>query len=422
MCKILTVVNKPTKLKYEKNTDANSIFLGFHYQALKTVDEWLSNYKEAIIYCENEDDIKLIDKETNTLKFKQIKCYSNTFSLNSVEIQKSIFNFFLLFHKYSSNETYFYFEATNSIAENSNEFKDWFNNQYNDSYDYELIEGKVKETLINLIEEMKKNKKSKKKLNEYDEITERIKDKTFIDFVKRIKWVFENKNKDIAVDELIKSIKSKVVKIVEYKNIPDLATARLLTEVYTKSSASVIEKRRLDFNLFQEIRKETQEQIEKSSKEFYLDFFRLNHDKQVFEKLNTIMSDDCFHTIIKKLETYQFNDGEIDSIYEFIDENVKIKNHFINDELNTALTNFIISLKKLKDCVFKNFFVFPNHKIEGKYRFRFRPNDDVDLMEIYDQEKDIRFSEKSEQFDSILDYATEKYNIYRNLIKNNLYE
>lgn len=92
---------------FKKDTDAIFTNRGFLFQYVVTLNVWLQNYIEyngKIIYCEVEDDIKQFDSSSSTINYTQIKCYSDSLSLNDEEIQKAIYNFFNLFLQYKTFE------------------------------------------------------------------------------------------------------------------------------------------------------------------------------------------------------------------------------------------------------------------------------------------------------------------------------
>ena len=85
---------------FKKCTDAPGTTRGFVYQYLKTLIVWLNNYRNGeniSIFCEVDDDIKEIN-EVKTIRFTQLKCYSNVLGINSEEIKKSLYNF--LYYQY----------------------------------------------------------------------------------------------------------------------------------------------------------------------------------------------------------------------------------------------------------------------------------------------------------------------------------
>lgn len=289
---------KKQPLRFSRNTDANSTFRGFHYQAIKTVEEWISLYLSGNnfnIYCETEDDIK-IEKAQNII-FQQIKCYSKQrLSLSSVEIKKSILNFFILFHKYRNKNTEFIFISSGNHVKKNNLFKEWINNLKTQNYDFQPITLLIKDTMseylarkrkkeLTIIDNSKANQ-TKKKLDkaqknaEYDELESKINDKSFEDFIKSIKWEFkQNSDSEKEVLNTLKELKNGILKIKEFQNIPELATARLLTEVYNKSSANEIEERKLNTHLLNNIIKESNYELNKYSKEYYKNIMEKRFDK-----------------------------------------------------------------------------------------------------------------------------------------------
>lgn len=213
---------------FSKKTDANEIVKGYEYQKLRTLENWLSNKvhnRDEIVYCEYEDDIFERNINAGVSKFTQIKLYgSKPFSFKSEEITKAITNFFMLFVKgeYSFDSVEFVFETNTGIAgkygdNDSDLLKDWFENQTNiDAILLKKITEKVKSIVVKYInEELPKAQKISKEAAESAMIDfNSLPDSVWEDFVKSIKWIFNDVSPDDAVEQVVSSIKKIYQKVV----------------------------------------------------------------------------------------------------------------------------------------------------------------------------------------------------------------
>lgn len=206
---------------FSKDTDANEVVKGYEYQKLRTLENWLSNKVnkiDEVIYCEYEDDIFQRDIAAGSSKFTQIKLYgSKSFSFKSEEITKAIANFFMLFVKgeYSFDTVEFVFETNTAIAgkycDNDAELlKEWFDNQ--DKIDAQLLQKcaeKVKAIVTDYIkQELPKVEKVNKSeaqsaMIDFNGLPQTV----WEDFAKSIKWIFNDKSPDDAIETTVNSIK-----------------------------------------------------------------------------------------------------------------------------------------------------------------------------------------------------------------------
>lgn len=78
---------------FKTNIEAVAVNRGFYFQYLLTLKKWIKNYineKEIETLIEVDNDIKEVGDK---LIFIQVKCYTATFSLNSKEVKKALFDF-----------------------------------------------------------------------------------------------------------------------------------------------------------------------------------------------------------------------------------------------------------------------------------------------------------------------------------------
>ena len=237
---------------FKVNTDAQATNQGFYYQYLITLDDWLGYYLDKsniAVYCETEDDIKAENSRESHIAFTQVKAYAKDFTLKSVEVRKSIINFFQLFVEYRNKGI-----SSSFIFHTNTDFEGDFFNRSNGVVEITSIE---KEKCINEIEKLlisefeKKNKKKLEQLDrdiqtnnneikelsqqkaiesreekiktlednkneinsELDELNQYIKNEAPT-FIKNIEWKAEKRDKEDSISEFIQSIEGKIAKII----------------------------------------------------------------------------------------------------------------------------------------------------------------------------------------------------------------
>jgi len=282
---------------FERNTDAVSINRGFYYQYLKTLKIWLDCFnekKDITIICENEEDIKL--DLISSLVFKQIKCYKSSFSLSSIEVKKSIVNFFCLFRKHEKLGLEFIFETNSTIKDNELLLLKWYKNQLSLSDEIlKEIKKNVENILIkhaesilesdialdknkitklekisypkNIIKEGKRLKDIKEIENHIEVLTQKfVNEKIEVqskaeDFIRTIRWKFDGKSPEQAVVTIEDECKEIIKKIDDLKHIPKIIFDRLLSEVIRKSQSAEINDRKLNIEIFTKIINESDSEI-----------------------------------------------------------------------------------------------------------------------------------------------------------------
>ncbi len=253
---------------FAKNTDANASLRGYQYQILKTLETWVSNYRNSVdeeIFCDFEEDIFQKNQLSNTAKFRQIKLYSRNFSFSSEEIQKCISHFFMLDVKtdYLSLEKKFIFEANTSIArsQSGNDaelLKEWKNNQGNLSEDLlNRCVAKVKDIITPYIQEQSEALKGKQDQTIIDDALKVFRALTEIDwqnFVKKIKWQFLELSAEEEFTMIKQEIETLLLKLpfqIDEKNIS--AVFGLLHKViWDKASMQNPEDRKLTLKELEE--------------------------------------------------------------------------------------------------------------------------------------------------------------------------
>ncbi|OZQ64378.1 dsDNA nuclease domain-containing protein [Paenibacillus odorifer] len=284
---------------FKTDTDAYGTNRGFVYQYLKTLIQWLkiysSNSVNECIYCEYEDDTKLLDQEKNTVRFTQMKCYSTVFNLGHTDIKKSLYNFFILYRMYPEYEGSFSFETNSRVSSKDQFLDEWTRTQNTLSQNQNLlgrciveVRDILNESIIenrdSLVTDLSKkivkletkSKKITKKIkdqmatynNEIEDIKEKANDvlasiadtDVLSDFVLRINWSFD----DIGAEKSVEVLKSEALSFITslgLKYPPNIIFGRLVSEIVLKSKEATPEARCLDLSLMQSILNETEAEI-----------------------------------------------------------------------------------------------------------------------------------------------------------------
>ncbi|OUS02878.1 hypothetical protein A9Q86_02185 [Flavobacteriales bacterium 33_180_T64] len=249
---------------FSKNTDATASLRGYHYQVLKTLETLIKNSLLDVndeIYCDFEEDIFQKNEITGTTKFRQIKLYSRNFSFSNEEIQKCLAHFFMLHVKtdYALLEKEFIFEANSSVAnvrgDNDAELlKNW--NKHQGDLSEELAKqcaDKAKEIITQYIEKQAKaiDEDDKNSLvKEAIDVFKNLQDSDWIEFIKKIKWVFNNTKPDIEFAQLKQSIEDDILKLpfqINKENLPSIF-GELHTLAWNKATNTKIEDKKLTLN------------------------------------------------------------------------------------------------------------------------------------------------------------------------------
>ncbi|WP_199426913.1 hypothetical protein [Thermaerobacillus caldiproteolyticus] len=368
-------------LLFKKETDAVGSNRGFIYQYLKTLVVWLKNYKEKKdikIYCEVEDDIKEFDSQLKKVKYTQLKCYSSVLSLKHEDVQKSLYNFFVLFLIYDDYDGTFSFETNTAISTKDKLLADWALNEGRLELDTDLLEKCISETQEILINQFKiettsyesklskqinnrqqslsdetlsRTKKEKltqeitelnNKLSEYREkaetISKKIKDKDTIKvFINRVQWKFSC----VPPEDSMKALESEALQILESiigknKN-SNIYFYRLFTEVSKKAVCSEIDNRVLDNQLLDIILAQTEDEIKA-----HISYSLIEELKKSFDESLTVGLD-AVHAHLDKIEqkvdqisasNRSNNDSEEYTYVSLPHQEQEVINNFLDNEGN----------------------------------------------------------------------------------------
>lgn len=290
---------------FKKDTDAPGSNRGFVYQYLKTLLLWLNNYKNRqsiTIFCEVDDDIKEINLMEQTVRFTQLKCYSTALNINSDEIKKSFYNYFLLHLIYEGYEGEYVFETNTHISNRDTIIEKWMAHQgalHTNEEIQKICIAKTKEILREVFIDEKKSmehvvekkiSKRKEKIasasSESEELLLEVKkldkelevlrnlatnfeekidyDEIMQDFTNRITWVFESIDAEESVDVLKEQVREVLKVLSKDESRIELYFGRLLTEINFKAIKEKKESRFLDNKLLEGILEETDEVIRSS--------------------------------------------------------------------------------------------------------------------------------------------------------------
>lgn len=288
---------------FEVNTDAIATNRGFYYQYLVTLKKWITNYINDInitTITEVEDDIKEVGTE---IIFTQVKCYTSSFSLNSKEVKKSLFNFFILYSKYKNltEKTSFSFLTNSKISKREKLLIEWTQDAGLENKKLlVLCIKRVKEILIKEVKE-RKNKLLQRGISEIEKnriksisnsFKESLKEDDIESFVKNITWNFNNLSPEKDVDLLTEEIHT----LLEHKKFDDKPTSLifkvLLSEIYKNSQKENKSDRELNNDYLTTIIKQTESELKELVNDKLIQLFRIELDELKVNVANLVRSRD----------------------------------------------------------------------------------------------------------------------------------
>jgi hypothetical protein len=255
------------------STDAVATNRGFYYQYLIQLKKWVSNFindKRDTIYVEVDDDIKEVGDK---LIFTQVKSYSSSFSFNSVEIRKTVFNFFMLFLEYEEEiQTEFCFNTNTKLAKSEKLLKAWIDDPVLNNREIKSqCSKKIKEIVLSELKN-KKNRKletnsgnpdeTKKIKTAFGKLKEEINDLRILGFIDKIRWEFLEENPDDAIIILQDDIRQ-LLQNKKFQNKPVLILENvLLSTIYQASKNQKKEGRALSNETITNLLDRTDEQLD----------------------------------------------------------------------------------------------------------------------------------------------------------------
>lgn len=322
------------------NRDAFASNRGYYFQYLFVLKKWIANYVKnegCEIFTEVGDDIKEVN---NNLLFTQVKCYSSKFSLNSKEIKKAIFNFFVLFLKEGDliRDIKFVFATNSGISKNEKLLKKWINQQpIVDNILKTSCHLRIKEILDGEIEKLHKCKIEKVKLtkeqrnninNAFHLLREQISISTLERFIESITWKFEDKSPAESIQLITKEIHV-LLSNEKFKNKPvNILFDVFLSEIYRCSQNEETEKRILLSSTIDNLLQKTEKDL----------------DHIIDKKFTSLLGSSSFNGLYSMLEkmqqTQQLHQDKIESLEYKIEG--KHKNEIFPVELTSLpLTNIL---------------------------------------------------------------------------------
>lgn len=369
---------------FEKNTDAVGTNRGFLYQYLVTLKDWVINYitkNRQDIYCEYEDDIKEVTSHAEKIVFKQIKNYDSPFNVNSEEIEKSLYNFFMLHLKYKNKfKTEFVFFTNSYISRNDNILNKWIKKEDVNSIKIEVIKillkkleidkkAKIK-ALDNRISKYKENpdinndkisKANEKKIEIEKEANLLINsinlDDNITNFVQCVFFDFKNEKCDDSIQSIKSDILEQLDTIDECKKSNNIYFSRFLTEINEKSSISNKDDRKLTIDLFQEILQETYEDILNNTDNAFIELL-VNNFENMNIKLDVVsnkideLSENVKGKIItkNKMSLPSYSKQQIEDMLKADDNSSHLEDKIKKIGMNEEDTNYLIELAEKNRC------------------------------------------------------------------------
>lgn len=280
--------NEKVKI-FRSLTDASAVNRGYYFQYLLTLKKWISNFidgKEVATHCEVDDDIKEVGNE---LSFTQVKCYSKQFSLQSSEVKKSLFHFFMLFLENSNQKNITFFFTTNTkLAKREKLLKTWISDpKLNDNEIFIKIKLVIQKTLITVLKEKKNRKLNRKNISvgkkvEIKEVAKHlqsiIKSNVIDVFVKSIKWEFLNRDPITAIQEITIEIDELLLHEKFSSLSPSIMKSVLLSEIFRCSQLTDEKSRVLSPDRIDLILQQTSETIKSYVDSRFLSLFNLRFD------------------------------------------------------------------------------------------------------------------------------------------------
>lgn len=298
---------------FEINTDAIATNRGFYYQYLIVLKKWISNFiddNNTVTLSEVEDDIKEVG---NGIIFTQVKSYTSSFSLNSKEVRKSLFNFFILYSKYKTlnEEITFCFSTNTHISQKERLLKKWVEKKILE--DDELLVQcihKVKKILTKEVNDRKikllQRKNSEQQKEEIKKISTGFKnslDNECIEsFIKKVFWEFNN----LSPEKGIELITLEIHDLLKNKKFddkpPSLIFKVLLSEIFKSSQEKDNLKRSLNNGRLHALVKQTEAELKPLINDDLINLFKIELEALKADIADLIESRDLHFKDIKSLQ------------------------------------------------------------------------------------------------------------------------
>lgn len=145
----------------------------------------------------------------------------------------------------------------------------------------------------------------------------------------------------------------------------------------------------------------------------------IQHDRNIFLKLNQILPEDDLRTIIDNLQTYmKFFSGDMPRIHQYYDTISKTENQFIDNDLKTEANSLAKELRALHTYTAGSFFIFPNYKIDDHYQYCLYPDNDTERNSDDFSDKNIKFFDgEIDKLNALSNTVLEQFEKFRQVIK-----
>lgn len=284
------------------NRDAIAANRGFYYQYLNVLLKWVEHFIEGndtLVQTEVGDDIKEVGDQ---LVFSQIKCYTSKFSLNSPEVTKALFNFFVLYlqERESNPEVRFVFHTNTAVSPKETLLTNWIAAKDNlPASLLSAVESRVKSILETTLKKIRDGHLSAGSLSgdrkneiraNFKAINKEITDQLLTDFVSRITWEFSGHAPEAAVERLYNKITVLLTDPVFDDKPPALLMEVLLSEIYRCSQLKDAAQRVVSREMLKRILALKTEELDRYSNRRFLDLLDQRFS-QVYKALNIMQQD-----------------------------------------------------------------------------------------------------------------------------------
>jgi len=254
---------------FSSNTDASPSIRGIYFQFLVTLEKWIRNYvnnDNSIIEVEVDDDIKEVSDE---IILTQVKSYATGFSLNSVEIKKSLLNFYFNYLKYSpKTQIKFCFYTNTALLKSETLLKRWIEEGIADEDFRKIVRKKITEILKELLKGKRKKllqkgpqKKDKDNINRaYNDFLSDLTNTRIDEFIRCINWEFKSVDPDPGINIIENSIKE-LLERNEFKSVDTFILQRVLLSEIFRFSKLPKEERVLTKSLLSELLKKSEVEL-----------------------------------------------------------------------------------------------------------------------------------------------------------------
>lgn len=158
--------------------------------------------------------------------------------------------------------------------------------------------------------------------------------------------------------------------------------------------------------------------VDRKLRDYYLGDGRLLHDKNLFQKVDSLINEDYYFNFLDYLKTncsYSYSD-RLQNLISLTYNSSRPEFSFINPKIEALKVDFISSFESLYSFMANNF--FPHTSMHNKYRMRPEYNIDIEGTSLEDQEK---FDDYKEELLNLVDQNWNAYISFREEVKRVLF-